>query len=247
MIDLHCHILPGVDDGAATPEESCRMAQMAADNGVTALVATPHCNLPGWRENYLSRELRDRFLDLARLIKEREIPLRLHTGAEVFVTSEVPRLIREKKLLTLAGSRYLLVEFDFEESGVFAERMLDAIRAEGLIPVVAHPERYAFVQEDPHCLHRWTRKGFVLQLNKGSLLGAFGRRARQTAFWCLDEGCVHLIGSDAHSPYRRTPRLSEAWDLVADYAIPEIADFLLQENPERILQDRPVGAVLAEF
>ena len=247
MIDLHCHILPGVDDGAASEEESCMMAQMAADNGVTAIVATPHCNIPGWEDNYMSNDLRDRFLGMARLLKEQKIPIRLYTGAEVFVTPEVPRLIREKKFLTLAGSRYLLVEFAFDESIVFAERMLDAIQREGLIPVVAHPERYYFVQEDPGCLHRWTRKGVVLQLNKGSLLGAFGRHARRVACWCLEEGCVHLIGSDAHSPYRRTPRLSDAWDFVSGYTIPEIADFLLKENPERILQDRPVGPVLAEF
>lgn len=247
MIDLHCHILPGVDDGAVSEEESCMMAQMAADSGVTAIAATPHCNIPGQRNNYLSNDLRDRFLRMARLIKEQKIPIRLHTGSEVFVTPEVPQLLREKKLLTLAGSRYLMVEFAFDESIVFAERMLDAIQREGLIPVVAHPERYYFVQEDPNSLRRWVRKGIVLQLNKGSLLGAFGRSARRVACWCLEAGCVHLIGSDAHSPYKRTPQLSDAWDFVSAYTTPEIADFLLKENTERILQDRPVGAVLAEF
>lgn len=247
MIDLHCHILPGVDDGSASLEESFLMARMAADSGVTAIAATPHCNIPGRVDNYLSPRLRDRFLALARLIREQDLPIRLYTGAEVFATPDLPQLIREKKLLTLGGSRYLLVEFAFGGSLSFAQQTLDAIRKEGLVPIVAHPERYVFVQEDPQCLLRWTSQGVCLQLNKGSLLGAFGRRVQRTARWCLAEGCVHLIGSDAHSPYRRTPRLSEAWDYAADCIAPEAADFLLQENPARILQDQPIQAVLDVF
>lgn len=247
MIDLHCHILPGVDDGSASLEESFLMVRMAADSGVTAIAATPHCNIPGRADNYVSPWLRDRFLALARLIREQDLPIRLHTGAEVFATPDLPQLIREKKLLTLGGSRYLLVEFAFGGSLSFAQQTLDAIRKEGLVPIVAHPERYVFVQEDPQCLLRWTSQGVGLQLNKGSLLGTFGRRVQRTARWCLSEGCVHLIGSDAHSPYRRTPRLSEAWEHVADYISPEAADFLLQENPARILQDQPIQAVLDAF
>lgn len=247
MIDLHCHILPGIDDGAASLEESCLMARLAADSGVTDIAATPHCNIPGRAGNYLSDQLRDQFLTLAWLIKAQNIPIRLHAGAEVFATPDLPRLIRERKLLTLGSSRYLLVEFAFRESLSFAQQTLDAIQREGLVPIVAHPERYLFVQDDPRCLLRWVQAGVGLQLNKGSPLGAFGRRAQHTAHWCLSEGCVHLIGSDAHSPYHRTPRLSDAWDCVADCTTPEAADFLLQENPARILRDQPIRAVLEAF
>ena len=247
MIDLHCHILPGVDDGSASMEESCMMARLAVDSGVTAMAVTPHSNIPGQIGNYVSGYLYHQFRELSQCIRELGIPLELHSGAEVFVTPEVPQLIREKKLLTLAESSYLLVEFAFDEEPSFAAKMLRAIQKERVIPVVAHPERYYFVQEDPSVLHDWNREGVVLQLNKGSLLGAFGRTARRIAHWCLEEGCVHVIGSDAHSPYRRTPRLSEAWDVVAEFTTPEIADFLLEENPARILRDMPVGAVLDEF
>lgn len=247
MVDLHCHILPGVDDGAASLEESCMMARMAAENGVTAIAVTPHSNIPGQVGNFASEYLFRQVRTLSQTIREMGIPLDLYLGAEVFVTPEVPRLIREKKLVTLAESRYLLVEFAFDEEPAFMSHMLGEIRKEGLIPVVAHPERYYFVQDTPGILHDWREEGALLQLNKGSLLGAFGRSARRVAHWCLAEGCVHLIGSDAHSPYRRTPRLSEAWDHVAEFTAPEIADFLLEENPARILRDLPVGAVLDEF
>lgn len=247
MVDLHCHILPGVDDGAATLEESCMMARLAADSGVKAIAATPHSNIPGQMGNYASDYLFRQFWELSQAVREMGIPLDLYLGAEVFVTPEVPQLIREKKLVTLAESRYLLVEFAFDEEPAFVSHMLKEIRKEGLVPVVAHPERYYFVQDEPRILHAWRRDGVLLQLNKGSLLGAFGRSARRVAHWCLAEGCVHVIGSDAHSPYRRTPRLFEAWETVAEFAAPEIADFLLEENPVRILRDMPVGAVLDEF
>ena len=105
MIDLHCHILAGVDDGAASDEESCMMAQIAVDSGVTMVAVTPHCNLRGYFDNYLTQALRDRFLHLDRLLKEQEIPLGLRAGMEIYMTPEVPRLLREKRLLTLGGSR----------------------------------------------------------------------------------------------------------------------------------------------
>ena len=247
MIDLHCHILPGVDDGSATDEESCMMAQLAVESGVTAIAATPHCNVPGQFQNYCSEPLRQRFGRLNALLRAREIPLKLYAGMEVYLTPEVPGLLRQGKLLPLGGSRYLLVEFGFDESRRFAEQMLDAIRKEGVIPVVAHPERYRFVQRERECLLHWIGEGLVLQINKGSLFGMFGRSAAQVANWCLGEGCIHLIGSDAHSPFRRTTRLADAWDYAADFDSPEIADFLLEKNPAAILDDRPVRPVLAAF
>ena len=247
MIDLHCHILPGADDGAASEEESCLMAQLAAESGVTAIAATPHCNVPGHFRNYVSRELKDRFLTLEKLLRRENSAVRLYTGMEVYVTPEVPRLLRQRKLLTLGGSRYLLVEFGFDESLDFVERMLGELLEAGVVPVVAHPERYHFVQPQPACLLRWVELGCALQVNKGSLLGRFGRRSAHTARWCLGEGCVHLLASDAHSPWRRTPRLREAWEYAADFDSPEIADFLLRDNPRRILEDQPIRPVLAEF
>lgn len=247
MIDLHCHILPAADDGAASEEESCMMARLAVKSGVTAMAATPHCNIPGAWDNFVSPKLQERFLTMTALLDKHRIPLRLYTGMEVFAAPEVPSLIRRGKVLTLGDSRYLLVEFAFGETPAFTEKLLQAIQAEGLTPIVAHPERYYFIQDDPTRLLSWAEAGYGVQLNKGSLFGAFGRRAARAAYWCLDTGCVHLIGSDAHSPYQRTPRLSDVWDCVAQDTSPETADLLLTENPARILKDQPIRPVLSEF
>ena len=177
MIDLHCHILPGVDDGSADEEESCAMARLAVESGVTDIAATPHCNAPDPFYNYADSALHARFARLRQRLEREQIPLRIHEGMEVFTTPELPRLLDEGRLLTLGGTRYLLIEFAFGESEWFFDEMLAAVRARGLTPVLAHPERYTCVQDEPRLLRRWAREGSVLQANKGSFFGMFGRRA----------------------------------------------------------------------
>ena len=247
MTDLHCHILPGVDDGAASVDESLAMAAMAERNGVRAIAVTPHCNVPGEFDNYAGPELLRRLDALRSAVRQAGVHVELYAGMEVFATAQVPDLLDGGRLLTLGGSRYLLVEFAFDESPDFAGQILGDIAARGVVPVIAHPERYRFIQGEEERLLEWARRGYVLQINKGSLAGRFGRRAARTARWCMASGCVHLIASDAHSPYRRTTRMEEAWELAAAADGPEIADFLLRENPRRILEDRPVRPVLEEF
>ena len=247
MIDLHCHMLPGVDDGAASPEEALLMARLAVESGVTAAALTPHCSVPGQFDNYYDRQLDERFRRFETLLRQADIPLTVYRGMEVFATPELPRLLDDGALLTLGGGRCLLVEFAFGESPRFADDILRQIRRRGLIPVVAHPERYYFIQDDPRHLPRWISDGCVLQLNKGSFFGMFGRHAARTAHWCLDRGCLHLIGSDAHSPYRRTPRLDDIYELVADAASPETAELLLRDNPAAILNGGAVCPAMAKI
>ena len=247
MIDLHCHMLPGVDDGAATEEEALLMARVAADSGVTAVALTPHCNVPEQFGNYRDDRLEERFRRFEALLRRENIPLTVYPGMEVFATPELPRLLDEGALLTLGGSRYLLVEFAFGESPRFVDDILHRIHLRELTPVVAHPERYYFIQDDPRHLLHWANEGYMLQLNKGSFFGMFGRRAAQAAHWCLGCGCLHLIGSDAHSPYRRTPRLSDIYNLVADTVSPETAQLLLHDNPYAILHGGTVYPAMAQF
>lgn len=247
MIDLHCHMLPSVDDGAAAEEEALLMAQVAVDSGVTDVALTPHCNVPEQFDNYNDHRLRERFRRFEQLVRQEDIPLTLHRGMEVFATPELPRLLDDGALLTLGRSRYLLVEFAFGESAWFVDDILHRIRQRGLTPVVAHPERYYFIQDEPRHLLHWVNDGYVLQLNKGSFFGMFGRHAAQAAHWCLDCGCLHLIGSDAHSPYRRTPRLNDVYDLVAETVSPETARLLLHDNPAAILSGGDIYPAMAQF
>lgn len=241
MTDIHCHILPRVDDGADNLEEALEMARMAADSGVGTLIATPHCNLPFEREkNHLSPALLEGFARLRRAVEAEGIPIDLRLGAEVLCTPEVPELARAGNLPTLAGSRYLLLEFFFDEELDYMEEMLAAVAETGLVPVIAHPERYEAIQRAPRVVERWFRMGYVIQLNKGSILGRLGGRAQESAEWILDHGLAHLVASDAHSSNLRTPQMGELADHLRRFWGSEYTRVLLNVNPGRILLDQPM-------
>lgn len=241
MTDIHCHILPSVDDGASDMAEALAMARLAEDCGVETIVATPHCAIPGAeRDNFISRDLYDRFVEFRDAMAAAGIGICLKAGAEIFCTEETPRLLREGKLLTLASSDYLLTEFYFDMPAAYMDHMLARVAAEGVRPVVAHPERYEAVQYEPEIAENWARKGYVLQMNKGSVLGRFGRAVGQTAFHLLRRGAVHLVASDAHGAHSRTPDMTEIRFFLEDYFSEEYARDLLVENPGRILENKPV-------
>lgn len=238
MTDMHCHILPGVDDGAESLDDALVMAELAAESGVDTIIATPHCNLPGAaRSNCKSDELRDRFIELAAALRDARIPVKLLPGAEVLCTPSVPELLKKGRLLTLAGSDYLLVEFFFREAPDTMDELLARVAAEGVTPVIAHPERYAAVHRDPGVIAAWHGKGYVIQLNKDSLLGRLGRRAAASADWILAHGLAHIVASDAHSPLYRTPYMGEVRRHLEERYSPKYAELLLVRNPEAILRN----------
>lgn len=238
MIDIHAHILPGIDDGAEDMYDTLEMASMAVESGITDMVATPHCNIPGMMSNYYSEEYVRLFRETERALKEEGIPLNLYAGMEVFMTPEVPSLLREEKILTINGSHFLLVEFAFDEDPDFASQMLQEMKSLGLIPIVAHPERYEFVQGNPQLVYEWRKLGYLMQLNKSSLMGRFGMHSYKTAHQLLQHNLASVIASDAHSPFQRTPYMQDAYEeLLLDY--PErYLRVLFEENPRRICQDQ---------
>lgn len=242
MTDIHCHILPASDDGADTMDDALAMARAAADSGVTAILATPHCNLPGAVEkNYISLDLRDRFVALCLAVRQAGIPLSILPGAEVLCTPDLQELLNQKKLLTLAGTRYLLIEFIFDEPLSFINDRIAVVRANGLTPVIAHPERYDAVQQTPHAVEDWREQGCVLQLNKDSILGMLGHRAERTAHWLLGRGFAHAAASDAHDPAVRTTPMDELRIFLSQAYAPAYAELLLDRNPSRILNGLPVS------
>lgn len=238
MIDIHAHILPGIDDGAADIGEALHMARMAADSGVTAIAATPHCNIPGSNGNYAGREYRELFRRVAGAAEQAEIPIQILPGAEVFATWDLPELLRDGKILTLNGSRYLLVEFAFDEDPGFAGDVLDRIGAMNLVPVIAHAERYEFVREIPGILQEWREKRYPIQVNKGSFHGRFGRRARAAAEYMMKERLVSVIASDAHGSYQRTPCMKDTYQMLQENYPEKYLQVIFEENPRRILKNQ---------
>ncbi|MCQ2430087.1 MAG: hypothetical protein MJ192_07135 [Clostridia bacterium] len=238
MYDIHCHVLSGVDDGAAFPSESLDMIRMAADSGTEGIVLTPHCNIPGAYANYRTDDLLERFRSLRAAVREAGIPVRVYTGQEVFCTEDVPALLEAGKLLTLNRSRYILTEFDFYEHPDFVERMTGRLLSLGLVPIIAHPERYEFFREDTVYGRRLKGMGCLLQVNKGSLEGASGPEVQRCAVHLLEAERADFIASDAHSPYVRTTPLDGVYEYVSTCFSESYARRLLSDNPCRVLSDK---------
>lgn len=240
MIDIHAHILPTVDDGSYSVEESLRMIKMAEASGVSAIVATPHCNIPGSFKNYVSEELEERLRLLRQTVKDAGISVQVIRGMEVFATRQTPQLLEDGKVWTLNDTKYFLTEFAFHEDPEFCMMILEDCHDAGFIPVIAHPERYYFVQRNPQIVYEWFCQGYGIQINKGSLLGKFGRSAYEMAQLLLQHGVVSCVSSDAHSSSQRTPHMLEVKRFLDEYYGTDYRKLVTEINPRRILRGQPL-------
>lgn len=241
MIDLHCHILPELDDGSQSLEESLAMARMAVESGVRAMAATPHCM------DSRAAEVYDAWAFLKQSLEETGVPLKLFPGMEIFGTQDTARLLREGKLFTLNGSRYPLIEFSFQSDGDEETWILRSVCRAGFRPIVAHPERYTYLQHDPELVNRWQRMGCLFQVNRGSLLGRFGGHAQALASELVERGFAAAVASDAHSPRMRTPWMADVRNLLSREFSPRCARALLLDNPKKILKDEPITLAEPEW
>lgn len=240
MIDIHAHILPGIDDGASDMKSALEMAALAVESGVTILTATPHSSVYGRKRNFWNQELIQRVLDFRAALEKENIPLQIAPGMEIFGTPEVPELLKQRKMLGLNGSDYPLVEFAFTNFAAQATEILEDIISIGMRPVVAHPERYEYVQKDPSILNLWVEMGCLLQVNKGSLLGNFGRNEKYLAFELVERNFAFAVASDAHSPYVRTTWMGDVKQLLVEEFSEQKAQQLLHGNPLKLLKNEKV-------
>ena len=239
MIDIHCHILPNVDDGSRSLEMSLEMVSAAYDSGVRSMIVTPHC-YPGLYENYAGEELQTAWDELHEAVRDRGIPVHLYQGLEILATEELPEQLEKGTVWTLNGTKYFLVEFTFDEDPQFCKDVLSACIERGYTPVIAHPERYYFVQDDRSLVYDWYTMGCGIQVNKDSLLRRYSSSAYETGTSLLRHNLVSCIASDAHRPYMRTTDLDEAREFLIREFGEEYAYMLLEENPDRILRGKPL-------
>ena len=242
MVDIHCHILPEVDDGAWDMEAAVAMAKIARDCGVKKIITTPHFKGEPKSLEAVGFLMHQRRLLQSRLKREK-IEVELLPGAEVLCVPQTMELAQVGRLPTLGTGRYVLTEFYFDASAGFMDETLHGLRQMGYLPVVAHPERYGAVQRDPELAAKWFHRGIVLQVNKGSVLGAFGRRAEDAAVRMLCRGNAHIIASDAHSPEVRTTDLQPVRHWCMDHLGQAYTKILLEDNPGRIAAGKPMCKV----
>jgi protein-tyrosine phosphatase len=235
VIDLHSHILPGLDDGARTIEEARELARRAAADGVTAIAATPHV-----RADFPTRaeQMEERVAELRRDFADQGIPVELLHGGEVAIDM-LPRLnADDRERFTLAQSgRYLLLEFPYRGWPLALEQCVFELQTAGLTPLLAHPERNAEAQSDPGRLAEAVRIGALVQVTAASLDGRLGRSSAAAAQRLLELRLVHVLASDAHTPEIREAGLAPAVESLGDEAL---GRYLTVEAPAAIVAGEPV-------
>ena len=229
MIDIHLHILPGVDDGPTTLQESLALAQALVREGVHEAIATPHSN--DEYPHYSAANISARVNDLQQALDQQNIPLRLFAGHEVLIRPGLVEDIQAGRVATLNGSRYLLLELWNTMWLPETEQVIFELQAQGIVPIIAHPERYSTLQKDPTRLAALIQQGALTQLTASSVLGMHGNIVRRVAETFVKQGFIHCIASDAHGMHTRQPYITQS--------LPRLERLVGQERVQQMIERCP--------
>ena len=234
MIDLHNHMLPGLDDGAADLGESIKMARAAAEDGIKAVVCTPHW-IPGLYENTRTVIL-ERIEILTEKLREQNIQLRLYPGSELRLDASLPQKIMSREVLSVNDSgRHVLIELPEVVTSDHLEHFFWDLIAQGVTPIIAHPERNFYVQSHPEKVFGWVQMGVMLQITGSSLLGRFGRPSLDLAMRFLHHRMVHIVATDSHGLRMRSPKLARVRQLLEQTVGEDRAREMTCTTPKRII------------
>lgn len=236
-VDIHSHVLYGLDDGAKTREQSVQMLQLAARSGTTDIVATPHAN---GQYAFRPERLDERIAELRAALGAESGP-RIYPGCDFHLQFDnIEDAVAHPGKYTINHNRYLLIEFP--DVGVFSETdaILDRLLDGGMVPIITHPERNRELQGRLDDLARWVEKGCYVQVTAGSCVGTFGKAAKRCANELMHRGLTHFVASDAHDLKFRTPSLHEAYVLLADQWGEDLIRPLFVENPRAVLTGETV-------
>ena len=235
MIDIHSHIIPNVDDGARSVEETFNILKEAQEAGFTDVILTSHFLLNYYETN--AQELIFWKEKLQEVLKKQGTKINLHSGMEIYITNQMEELLENKKILTLANSGYMLIELPLATNVKYFDYVVYYLEAKGIKPIIAHPERYKCVQKDPDIVEEYIENGCLIQCNYGSIVNLYGREAEKTIKTLLKKNQVHFLGSDVH-------RENGTYLIVLD-AIKKIRKIIGENkinelttiNPKKILQN----------
>lgn len=237
MIDIHSHILPGIDDGSKSISMTLDMLKNAAKNGTSKIIATPHfCR--GYGEAAYD-EVKNLTEKINKLAKDEGIDISIYHGQEVYHSRSIISDYKDGIIGTLADSRYLLFELPLHSK--FEREVLEDIyelQILGLQPILAHPERYKFLKEKPSLINEFINEGVLFQMNSGSIEGIFGKEVKKTATLFLEKGIYNFIGSDAHNVTNRTTGIREGYELSVSRN--KIYNKLFTESAEKLLENEDI-------
>jgi len=238
MVDLHCHLLPLVDDGPASVEQALRLAEQAASEGITRIIATPHLFHPQFETTDVDVSLTVAELNV--LLNQRNIPITVYPGHEVRITGELIEEVNTGVSLPLANSRYILVEFPSAGIPSYARQVFAELISDGYVPVIAHPEKNKAIIQNPTLLFDLISNGAISQVTCASLIGKYGKDVQRFAVALLENGLAHLVASDAHHMEKRP----FYWSECRKFLVQELEGWLydeIYENNEAVLLNQLVA------
>ncbi|WP_409302885.1 tyrosine-protein phosphatase [Peribacillus sp. SCS-155] len=238
MIDIHCHILPGVDDGAQSINESIEMAKIAISEGITSIIATPH-HRNGKYEN-TKHAILSKVDELNEVLKQQSLSLQILPGQEPRIYGEMLECYQNGELLTLNNTyKYLFIEFPSNHVPRYTDQLLYDIQMEGLIPIIVHPERNQEIIENPDILYQLVKKGALTQITASSMVGYFGKKISKFTNQLIGANLAHFISSDAHNVSNRRFMFSESLDLVEKQYGTDMVYFFI-ENAELLVKGNAI-------
>ncbi len=244
MIDLHSHILPEIDDGSKDMEMSLSMARLYVENGFERVVAT--CHYFGEGKGPQIEDLEMAKSDLEDMLDREGIDLKIELGNELYLSPDIMENIQSGKALSLAGSRYILIELPANEVPDYTEDILYEMQIKGYIPIIAHPERNSEIVRNPNILYTLVEKGSMAQLNLHSMTGMYGKDVMNTAAALLKYNLIHFVGTDSHSDRRRSPIVKNSLKLLETKVGKERYFRIVYQNPELLIQDKVINKINPE-
>lgn len=243
MKDMHNHILFSIDDGSKNIESSIEMLKKAQENGIDEMILTPHYILNS--KYNANNELKNKLLDeLKERCEVEGINIKLHIGNEVWADEGIPELIKKGEISTLNNSRYLLIEFPLHNEDKRAQQIIFEIISHNYIPIIAHPERYDYLKDDPDKIKEYLRLGALLQGNYLSLFGKYGRRSKKVLKYYIKNNWITFFGSDIHRPtddFKSKKFEKKLWRLVKKDK--NKFDDLFYKNINRIINNEEIGGI----
>ncbi len=241
-VDVHCHCLPGIDDGPADLASAVELCQALAADGITSVIASPH-QLGKYDLANSAEVIRRRLEELNEALDASRVPLEVVPGGDVRIDERLVRLVADGDVFTCGDlGRHLLLELP-NSSYCEPRPLIEQLAAGGIQTIMTHPERHRYLGGNLDIVASWVRGGAVVQVTAGSLLGDFGRSAFDFAWRMLQHGLVQLVATDAHHVTRRPPRLTAAWSAIESHLGPDLAQLVCGANPLRVWRGQSIEAL----
>ena len=236
MIDFHSHIIPNIDDGSTSMKDTINMINEARQAGFTEIISTSH-----YIQKYYDLDCfeREKILDIIKkkVSEKKEINIKLYLGSEIYFTSEIIELVKNKKASTINNTRYLLFELPMNTKPLFVKEMVYELMQNGYIPIIAHPERYSYVQENIRYIEELAGMGVLFQSNYGSIIGMYGNSAKKTLKKLLKNNLISFLGSDVHRTGQIYPKIPKALKKLRKILSIEELEKLTTLNAQKVLKD----------